>query len=213
MAASQAQIAAFKNKYIPAAIEAAAGSNIFPEVVLSAAALESGYGLSGLAANYNNFFGIKAGPSWKGKKILLQTTEYSTRKDLKFPVIISITPTANGKYQYIIKDYFRVYDTAADSFRGYVNLVSSKRYADSGVTVASTQEEQFAAIKNGGYATDPKYVSKLINTLNTLGKNFSNYASNMIKDIPETVTKTIPNLVNNNKLSTATIMVGVAFFF
>jgi flagellar protein FlgJ len=134
----------FFNKYGGFAANAAKGSKIFPQTVLSAAALESGYGKSGLAAKYNNFFGFKSSAGWKGKVVNMSTREQSNQ----------------GVESKIIAG-FRVYPSPVDSFKDYVRLLQTERYVKGGVTSAKTPEEQFKAIQSSGYATDIKYSSKL----------------------------------------------------
>ena len=41
----------------------------FKSVIIAQAAIESNWGRSVLSSRYNNFFGIKAGKSWKGKTV------------------------------------------------------------------------------------------------------------------------------------------------
>lgn len=138
----------FFAKYRNFAIDAAKGSKIFPETILAAASVESGNGKSGLSAKYNNFFGIKADSSWKGKKINLPTKEEFTK----------------GKIV-TINQYFRVYESPVDSFRDYVKFVSKARYKKSGVLDAKNPKEQFEALKKGGYATASNYVDVLLKRL------------------------------------------------
>jgi hypothetical protein len=50
---------------------------------------------------------------------LLTTTEYSTRDDLKFPEIISVTAIMRKNqqlYRYRVRDYFRKYDSPEECF-------------------------------------------------------------------------------------------------
>ncbi len=142
----------FYNKFKPAAISAAAGTKIFPETILAAAALESSNGLSELASRYNNFFGIKAGIEWQGKRVVMQTTEQR----------------GDGT-RYKIDAPFRVYDSPADSFRNYVQFISGPRYVRAGVLSAATPVAQFAALHQAGYATDISYVEKLKERLESFG--------------------------------------------
>lgn len=135
---------AFIAQYGAAAHNAAAGTTIFPQTILSAAALESGYGESNLSKKYNNFFGIKAGPEWTGKFVTLQTKEQDP----------------NGKVS-VINARFRFYNSPEESFRNYVKFISGPRYVRAGVLNATSPVDQFAKIKAAGYATDVKYVSKL----------------------------------------------------
>jgi N-acetylmuramoyl-L-alanine amidase len=147
-------IIAFRNKYRAAAIAATKGTKIFPEVVLSAAALESGYSKSGLSSIHNNFFGIKAGSSWKGATVEMKTKEQKPDGTI-----------------YTITAKFRKYATPEDSFKDYVKLVSSPRYARAGVLAATTPAEQIKAIKAAGYATDINYPAKVLSVLKSFGNN------------------------------------------
>lgn len=148
----------FIKKVYPYALQA---QRMYPKVpvslIIAQAGLESGWGK---AAVGNNFFGVKAGKSWKGERQLITTTEILPRPSgYNFPEIISVTPTANGKYRYKVKDWFRKYPSPLYSFLDYCKLITSGRYADnySKGDVYSIIEE----IKKDGYATDPNYVPKL----------------------------------------------------
>jgi len=139
----------FVNKYYPAAVEAAKGSKIHPDTIITAAALESGYGKSGLAAKYNNFFGRKPEKSYKGKVVTMQTAEYIKGQRV------------------VIPQPFKHYDTPADGFKDYVRLLSnSKRYAK--VLLTSDPKQQFREIQAAGYATAPDYSQKLSSVLDQL---------------------------------------------
>jgi hypothetical protein len=109
-------------------------------VAASQAALESNYGKS---APGNNFFGIKAGKSWKGATQKLKTWEVVAGKKVS------------------IKDSFRKYTDFKQSFKDWAKLVGRNW---PGVLTAQTFEDAVAALKAGmpgGYATDPNYASKL----------------------------------------------------
>ena len=121
-------------------------AGFFPSVLIAQAALESGWGKSTLAAKYNNYFGIKAGSSWTGKTVTMQTGEVLNGQNV----------TINGT--------FRVYDSLIDSIRDRNRLLSMPRYAS--VRTASTPQAQIEAIKNSGYATALSYVSSIVNTIN-----------------------------------------------
>ena len=142
----------FCRKYQDAANGAAAGTKIFAETILAAAALESGYAQSELSAKYNNFFGIKAqhGDGWMGKIIALPTHEFMQGKWIK------------------VMANFRVYDSAEESFLNYVHFISGPRYQRAGVLDALTVQDQFICLHQAGYATDPHYPVKLNDILNLL---------------------------------------------
>jgi flagellum-specific peptidoglycan hydrolase FlgJ len=136
----------FIRKFYPATIEATKGTGIFPEVAISQAIVESAnrFGVaykSSLAVKYNNFFGIKADKSWKGRSVRLSTDEYF-----------------DPKVKTTIVDGFRVYDSYRDSVADYVKfLKENARYRNAGVFDAKSPEEQIKAIKKAGYATSPTY--------------------------------------------------------
>lgn len=128
------------------------GSGIFPEVAISQSALESAWGESLLAKKYNNYFGIKATPDWKGKTITLKTKE----------VYGGIESTVSGT--------FRAYNSFGESVRDYVKfLKENPRYQKGGVFTAKTPEEQVKRLKDSGYATSLIYTNSVIKTI------YSNY--------------------------------------
>jgi flagellar protein FlgJ len=118
------------------------------------AALESGWGKSAIG---NNLFGIKANKGWTGLKKLVTTTEWF--KDDKqgglFPEVISITPV-NGKFKYIVKDWFRDYATIQECLLDHARfLIENKRYAKA---FQFTDPYSFSdEVAKAGYATDPNY--------------------------------------------------------
>ena len=93
----------YVEKYYPYAKVAGERFGMDPLVILSQAALESGWGTSSLATNSNNFFGITASGAanefWKGKSVV-----------------------GNNKY----KLKFRVYNKPADGVSDFARLISSK---------------------------------------------------------------------------------------
>ena len=137
----------FTNKYKPFAVENEQETGVPYLVTLAQAALESGWGKH--APSYN-FFGIKAGKSWKGKVQLLNTKEF-----------------INGKW-IIIKDKFRAYDTPLDSFRDHAELLKKRwdkafRHKDPIEFIYSVQNEH-----KYKYATDPEYVDKIRKIVNMI---------------------------------------------
>jgi hypothetical protein len=124
--------------------------NAFPDIVAAQASLESGHGKSELTRKYNNPLGLKVNrPSEIAagqQSVLMSTKEFVDGKE--------------GTY----KEPFRKFNTLADSFLGYKEKVSAKRY-DS-IRAAKTKEEYANALQQSGYATDPEYAKKLINIAN-----------------------------------------------
>ena len=60
----------FYEKYAQLAIDQQIKYGIPASITLQQMALESGHGKSDLAVNYNNYFGVKAGSSWKGPTVM-----------------------------------------------------------------------------------------------------------------------------------------------
>ena len=101
-----------------------------------------------LSSKYNNYFGIKAGTSWKGPIVLLNTKEW-----------------LNGRYV-TIQDKFRVYGSWAECASDYVKfLKSNKRYAN--VFNQKDIYSQLVALKVAGYATEPNYATIIYNIYST----------------------------------------------
>jgi flagellum-specific peptidoglycan hydrolase FlgJ len=136
----------FIEKFTGIIIKASKGTGLFPSVFMAQAILESGWGGSSLASKYNNFFGIKADSSWKGKSIRLETREVFNGKDTN------------------ITDGFRVYDSPEQSFYDRVAFLKKfSRYKK--VFIADSPENQAWALQNAGYATDPNYANALIRVI------------------------------------------------
>jgi flagellar protein FlgJ len=124
------------------------------ELILAQAALETGWGRHEIATadgrNSYNLFGIKAGSSWQGRTTDIVTHEY-----------------INGQRTRVV-DTFRVYNSFEEAFTDYARLISDNpRYA--GVVSAPNAERAAHALQAGGYATDPRYASKLIAVMNSMG--------------------------------------------
>jgi flagellum-specific peptidoglycan hydrolase FlgJ len=121
-------------------VRACMGTGILPETVLCQSAIESAYGQSLLASKYNNYFGIKAGSSWKGDYVLLPTKEF-----------------VNGAY-ITINDKFRRYSSFTASVKDYINFLKiNKRYA--AVFTKKSVLSQLEALQSAGYATAPNYAN------------------------------------------------------
>lgn len=110
-------------------------------ITLAQGLLESGYGLSVLTVEGKNHFGIKC-HNWTGKKMYYD----DDRKG----------------------ECFRVYDSDEDSFRDHSDFL---RYQDRYKPLFENKTTDYKAwaygLKKAGYATDPKYPSKLINLIET----------------------------------------------
>lgn len=151
----------FVKAYLPFAKQTEEKTGISAIVTLAQAALESGWGK---AAPGNMFFGVKDTDGVNGNEQLITTTEYSRSANLKFPVIVSITPVIkNGQkyFKYIVKDYFRKYDTPEQCFTDHCKFfLTNKRYAKA-LLVKNDPYKFSEAIAAAGYATAPDYATVL----------------------------------------------------
>ena len=130
----------------PMAVKDMKKTGILASVTMAQAIHESAYGTSSLALEGKNLFGIKAG-GWSGKTFSKKTQEYIGGKWYT----VTAKFRAYTSYQKSITDHSRYLNTARNgSHLRYRGLKGCKNY-----------KKAFQIIKNGGYATDPKYVSKL----------------------------------------------------
>ena len=128
---------AFVRSITPAAKWVEARTGLPAESMIAMAANETGYGK--FAAG-NNLFGIKGtGPAG--------STNAGTWEDY-----------GQGPVQ--IRDNFRAYQSAAQSFMDFADLIqNAPRYAKA--LGQSTVEGFVGALRQGGYMTDPNYVGKI----------------------------------------------------
>ena len=157
----------FLARYGPHARASEAATGVPSLVTLGQAALESGWGAR--AAGFN-FFGIKArATDPPATRQLWHTREVLSRPDVKsFPEVISVTPRPDGRYDYVVRDWFRVYPDAAAAFVGHGEFLrKNRRYA--AAFRFPTDPYAFAAeVAKAGYATDPSYGRILANVMRVL---------------------------------------------
>ncbi len=141
----------FIERLLPHAKELQEGYGVLPSIIISQAILESNWGQSQLAAEYNNLYGIKA--YGNQEKVTMDTQEY-----------------VNEQWVTIAGD-FRVYDSWEASMDDhtmlFVNGVDWSPEKYQGVLTASTYEEAADALQAAGYATDPDYATKVKSVIET----------------------------------------------
>ena len=124
-------------KYSALAVQEMHRSGVPASITLAQGLLESGSGLSRLAKEGNNHFGIKCHVGWTGK------TMYHD-------------DDAKG-------ECFRVYDTPEESFRDHSDFL---RYRDRYKFLFDLERTDYKGwaygLRRAGYATDPNYPTKLI---------------------------------------------------
>jgi hypothetical protein len=125
------------------------GRPLFPSVVIAQAICESAWGQSQLMMKANAVFGIKCGTSWRGKYYNAKTKE-----------------CYDGKTYVSITDNFRAYNSLEESVKDYFDLIcKSARYRKALVT--ESPRACITAIKNGGYATSPSYITTIMSIIDS----------------------------------------------
>ncbi|MBS7345301.1 MAG: glucosaminidase domain-containing protein [Caryophanon sp.] len=133
--------------------------------IIAQAILESGWGKSGLASKYHNYFGLKCGSSWKGKSVNM-----ATKEEYKVGTLTNI------------RDNFRVYDSMDAGIKGYFDFINTSRYAN--LKGVKSPEEYVRRIKADGYATSSKYVDNIMRVIrdNKLTRFDDKVGGNMKKE-------------------------------
>ena len=125
------------SRYATIAVNEMYRTGVPASITLAQGIIESRSGLSTLAVDGNNHFGIKCHNSWKGKTMLAD----DDRKN----------------------ECFRVYGSAEESFRDHSDFL---RYRDRYKFLFDFQTTDYKSwaygLKQAGYATDPAYATKLI---------------------------------------------------
>ena len=137
----------FVSQLQAAARQAAQKIDVHPAVILSQAALETGWGKQVIqqadGRSSHNLFNIKAGQGWQGDTITVQTVEYRDGVAAKEPAT------------------FRVYESYQASFDDYIQLLTTlPRYRDA-LSVSQDPDAFISQLQAAGYATDPHYADKI----------------------------------------------------
>lgn len=141
-------------------------ANVLPSLIVAQGILETGGGTSELARLANNLFGIKRGMGWDGEVHEVKTSEY--RKN----------DAGDNEIYYIVAE-FRKYD----SYEGAViNLCEKYNTMPRYAAVLNNYDfhNVSQAVKDAGYATDPKYPTKLRNIYEMY--NLAQYDEGFIKE-------------------------------
>ena len=139
--------AEFAAAMLPMAEKAAARLGVDPHYLVAQAALETGWGKSiirnGDGSSSHNLFGIKTHGQWQGESANVLTSEY--REGVRQSERAS----------------FRSYDSFEQSFNDYVDFLHRNgRYAQA-LQRTGSGDEFFRELQDAGYATDPRYASKV----------------------------------------------------
>ncbi len=138
----------FISQLRPYAEQAAKKLGVDANVLLSQAALETGWGKSIINTNdgtsSHNLFNIKADKSWRGQQTQVATLEF---KD------------GVGKKEIA---GFRAYASYQESFDDYVNFIKNNPRYKNALEVVEKPEQYMKELQQAGYATDPDYANKVM---------------------------------------------------
>jgi peptidoglycan hydrolase FlgJ len=137
----------FVSQLWPMAKQAAERIGVNPEVIISQAALETGWGKHVLnKANGEtsfNLFNIKADKRWDGESTVVGTVEYRNG--------VAIKEQAQ----------FRSYESYQDSFNDYIDFLQTQPRYQRALQQTDNPELFIEELHKAGYATDPAYADKV----------------------------------------------------
>ena len=120
-----------------------------PSVVIAQAILESGYGTSKLS-KYNNIFGLN-----NYNDGYLVNAGY---------VLIEVPQEKNGKLYYNYEK-MATFDNLLDCIKSLKKWYTRPKYINPLREAGNSSIKQITAIKNCGYATDSKYIDKIVDII------------------------------------------------
>lgn len=141
----------FVDALMPVAEQVAAQLGVDSRVLLSQAALETGWGEKVIrradGGSSFNFFNIKATPNWKGAVVTVPTTEF--------------------RDGVAVREYaaFRAYNSPQESFADYAQLIGNNPRYQNALAQADDPRAYMHALQRAGYATDPRYAQKVLSVL------------------------------------------------
>ncbi|MFT7234758.1 MAG: flagellar protein FlgJ [Methylophagaceae bacterium] len=133
--------------------KAARKIGVTPEVILSQAALETGWGQHVIHKNTetssHNLFNIKADERWQGDSAAIGTVEYRDGLAVK----------EQAK--------FRVYNSYQESFDDYIQFLQTQPRYREALKQTKDPEAFIDGLHKAGYATDPAYADKIKRIMNS----------------------------------------------
>ena len=119
-----------------------------PKILIAQAALETGWGKfvakDSDGSSSNNLFNIKTGVITRIESVNVKTTEFIADTPIKMSAS------------------FRKYPSVEQSFNDYVSLITGSERYQSALDNAGNPEAYVNELHKAGYATDPKYGTKIL---------------------------------------------------
>lgn len=120
-----------------------------PSVVIAQAILESGYGTSKLS-KYNNIFGLN---------------NYNDGYLVNAGYVLLEVPQEKDGHLYYQKEKMATFDNLLDCIKSLKKWYTRPKYIEPLREAGTDSTKQITAIKNCGYATDSKYVDKIVDII------------------------------------------------
>ena len=162
------QVKKYIEDYHEMAIVEMERTNVPASITLAQGMLESGFGTSALASNANNHFGIKCHKGWTGETYIHESGE-----------------NFNGSFVKI-KSCFRSYTSVEESFQDHSDFLSTRsNYAFLFQGKRLDYKGWAEGLLKAGYATDPRYATKLISTIENYDlARFDKYTNTVLASNP-----------------------------
>lgn len=146
-------------------------NNVLAAVSMAQFILESGYGKTDLAQKANNCFGMKcalsgnswSGSTWDGKSKYTKVTKEQDTSGKEYSV------TAD------FRKYSCIEDSIGDHSAYLLGAMNGSKLRYDGLKGCTDYKEAIQIIKDGGYATDTKYVSKICSIIEKYDLTKFNY--------------------------------------
>lgn len=174
---------AYIEQYSEIAMVEQARHQIPASITLAQALLESGAGKSQLAQESNNHFGIKCHSNWEGEKVYHDDDKKG--------------------------ECFRKYSKVIESYEDHSLFLKRERYQTLFTYKVTDYKSWAYGLKAAGYATDPKYPSKLIKIIEDYElyrfddpQKVAQVAQNFDKDVEERIVRQQENTSENIDVST-----------
>lgn len=143
----------FIQKVYPAAEKVGKKMGVNPKLIVSQAALETGWGKYMIedanGNNSHNLFGIKADSRWKGEKVSVRTHEYIDG--------VRVNQAAD----------FRSYTSINEAVEDYANFLQGHSRYQKAIRSGQSIDEYGYELQKAGYATDPFYGKKIENIVHS----------------------------------------------
>jgi len=134
------------------------GYSIHVLAILTMVALESSWGEDAVG---NMYFEKRADEGDKNRQLVLRRRLHDSGDYVGYPKIIKILPLADGKYKYIVKEWFRKYEKSLDNImEHYIDIVMTPEYSEA-VELGSNPRLFIKKLAEAGYTYNKRYEKEM----------------------------------------------------